>query len=117
MARYDRFRSARPPLASGDWFRPHGGVSGHPYDRTGAGERPGVGGYRGGYRGGSGGIRTGGARGPRYDAGFREFDIRARPRYSPVGGSHAAVGGSYLRRRLPEPLRDARRTSEWTRWF
>ncbi len=52
----------------------------------------------------------------------REFQNEGRPedyppRYSPVGGTYAPLGGSYLAGRLPRPLQDARWTSERTRWF
>lgn len=66
-----------------------------------------------------------------YDRGMRrgrragyadEFRNEGRPedyhpRYSPVGGTYAPMGGSYLAGRTPRPLADSRWTSEWTRWF
>lgn len=79
------------------------------------------GGYGRDFRGGYGrdydrGMRGGGR-------GYaREFQNEGRPedyhpRYSPVGGTYAPLGGSYLAGRLPRPLQDARWTSERTRWF
>lgn len=52
-----------------------------------------------------------------YDRAFREFDERHHPRYSPVGGTYHAMGGSYQYRRPPRPLRDDMWFSDWTRWF
>lgn len=104
--------------------------------------RPRVGGYRAGYQGGSGGIEVD-TTGPlrrgydrdvaprgydremmqrprrrsRYDA---EFDVRPedfRPRFSPVGGMDAGMGGERLTRGEQRPLRESGPTSEWTRWF
>lgn len=55
--------------------------------------------------------------GSRYD---RDYDVRPEeyhPRFSPVGGMDAGMGGEYLKRGEPRPLRESRPTSEWTRWF
>lgn len=134
-SRYDLYSAHRHP----DDLRPRGrggydrGFE-REYDRSF--QRPGVGGYRGGYQGGSGGIPTGGhPSGGRdywwigehaygrsdvdrgYDARFRAFDRDTHPRYSPVGGMHAAMGGEYRYRQPPRPLRDDTWFSEWTRWF
>lgn len=67
-----------------------------------------------------------GGYGREYDRGVRgyarEFQNEGRPedyrpRYSPVGGTYAPLGGLYPAGRLPRPLQDARWTSERTRWF
>jgi hypothetical protein len=52
-----------------------------------------------------------------YDQGYREFSERNRPRFSPVGGMHNAMGGDYAAGRAPRPLRENTWFSEWTRWF
>jgi hypothetical protein len=97
--------------------------------------RPGFGrlGHMGGGRNAGGGYGVdygGGARG--YDRGMRRgaggYDLPFRnegrpedyhPRYSPVGGTYAPMGGSravYRAGQVPRPLTDTW-TSEWTRWF
>jgi hypothetical protein len=53
----------------------------------------------------------------RYDERYRRFNEATRPRYSPVGGTYHAMGGEYQYRRPPEPLREERWFSDWTRWF
>jgi hypothetical protein len=95
-------------------------------ERGRRGERPWVGGYREGFQGGSEGIPVGrpprrepeaGMReaferrrpdeGSRtgYDEGwgtrqsdeaYRRFNARTRPRYSPIGGMHPAMGGEFV---------------------
>lgn len=88
---------------------------------TGFGGRGGTGGYGRDFAGGYGRDYGGGMRGGR--RGYaREFQNEGRPedyhpRYSPVGGTYAPMGGSYLAGPPPRPLRDARWTSERTRWF
>lgn len=52
-----------------------------------------------------------------YDRAYQEFDQQNRPRYSPVGGTYSAMGGSYRYRGAPRPLRDDMWFSDWTRWF
>lgn len=131
---YDRDAGGRGPSrweARGDF--------GSRYDRDLGYNRPRVGGYDEGYRFASGRGRMGesgatpryggdywwlgehnhrsrgGSQG--YDRTYAEFDRWARPRYSPVGGMHPAMGGSYLQHRSPRELRDPRWFSEWTRWF
>jgi hypothetical protein len=52
-----------------------------------------------------------------YDEGYRRFNEETRPRYSPVSGNYHAMGGEYQYRRPPEPLREERWFSDWTRWF
>jgi hypothetical protein len=92
--------------------------------------RPSRDGYGRGLQGGSRGIRArrpeeedlwwlGNAgydrsyvRGPHAEE-WRAFDRAARPRYSPVGGMHSAMGSGPP----PAPLRYDRWFSEWTRWF
>ena len=69
----------------------------------------GGGGYDRPMRGGGGG----------YDLPFRNQGRPEdyHPHYSPVGGTYAPMGGSYLAGHVPRPLADSRWTSEWTRWF
>ncbi|HET8656017.1 MAG TPA: hypothetical protein VFL93_10920 [Longimicrobiaceae bacterium] len=130
---YDRgYR--RGGYETGDWSDPYQGAPGVPYDRGGAGERPWVGSYRRGYEGGSGGIPTGarplgydrdwwlgghrpGRYGGEYEREYREFDRLNHPRFSPVGGTYPAMGGSCRYGALPRPLRDDLWFSDWTRWF
>jgi hypothetical protein len=52
-----------------------------------------------------------------YDESYRRFAEAHRPRFSPVGGMQPAMGGGYLTRRGPRPLREPTRFSDWTRWF
>lgn len=135
--RYDRyFAYGEPDTGRFTGPRHFGG-----YDREqrrGEGGRPGVGGYRQGYPGGSGGIPVrasgrsrnqgdywwlGGRQYDRqyaygsYDRAYREFDEANRPRFSPIGGMHAGMSGSYLRGDPPRPLAYDRWFSDWTRWF
>ncbi len=56
-------------------------------------------------------------RGGRYDEQYRRFHEQTRPRFSPIGGMHAAMGGEYARGRPPRPLAYDRWFSDWTRWF
>lgn len=58
-----------------------------------------------------------GGRRSAYDEAYRRFDEENHPRYSPVGGNYHAMGGEYRYRRPPEPLREERWFSDWTRWF
>lgn len=53
----------------------------------------------------------------RYDEMYRQFDSSTHPRYSPVGGMYPAAGGAYPFDRLPRPLRETMRFSDWTHWF
>ena len=52
-----------------------------------------------------------------YDRDFRDRPENFRPRFSPVGGMDAGMGGEYSRQGEPRPFRESRPTSEWTRWF
>jgi hypothetical protein len=139
MARYDRGYDGRGgyrgPAYAGFGRRGPRGDRGYRYDRGG---RPWEGGYRPYYRTGPGGAPTSGRRPPSYDRdfwwlgehelnrqgyfdrpdrAFAEFDRHAHPRYSPVGGTYAAMGGSYAYHRPPRPLREDSWFSDWTRWF
>jgi hypothetical protein len=141
----ERHRSGERPWVGGYRDGYQGGSSGIPvgdrgymdesggarrYDRGFRGERSG---YDRGYRAGGGGRPRGGyggdywwlgerafdqdrARSP-YDAWYRRFEEENRPRFSPVGGNYHAMGGEYMSRRPPEPLREERWFSDWTRWF
>lgn len=139
--RHDREHSGQRPWVGGyrDGFQ--GGSSGIPvgrgrfagegtggdrYDRfradAGAQRRPrGAGEERGGYGGDYWwlGERAFDHRRERtaYDDAYARFDKENRPRYSPVGGNYHAMGGEYSYRRPPEPLREERWFSDWTRWF
>ncbi len=53
----------------------------------------------------------------RYDEMYRQFHETAHPRFSPIGGMHSAMSGSYVRRGPPRPLAYDRWFSDWTRWF
>ncbi|CAN5597729.1 hypothetical protein BH24GEM3_BH24GEM3_02910 [soil metagenome] len=140
--RYDRFFAYGEP-DTGRFTGPQHAGSGRDYgrtrDREARAERPWVGGYREGYQGGSGGVPTrASGRGGRaggdlgrtesraydydhgqgsYDRWYREFDAATRPRFSPVGGMHPAMGGSYVRQGERRPLGYDRWFNEWTRWF
>jgi hypothetical protein len=140
MARYDYGYRRDGGYWRGDWSAPSPPEMRGGYGRGHSGDRPWTGGFRDGYQGGTGGIPTEGyrdaagtSRGARddwwlgghhpgrydeaYDRAFREFDERHHPRYSPVGGTYHAMGGSYQYRRPPRPLRDDMWFSDWTRWF
>lgn len=145
MARYDRGYDYGRGYRSGGYSDPWRGMPDGGYPRQAAAERPWVGGYRSGYQGGSGGINTSGARGGGdfgrgrgygrdywwlgthgvpdesqsggYDRAYRDFDRQSHPRYSPVGGTYAAMGGRYAYNRPPRPLREDTWFSDWTRWF
>jgi hypothetical protein len=88
------------------------GGYGADYGRQAGARRGAYGGdYEGGMRGGGGG----------YDLPFRNEGRPEdyHPRYSPVGGMYAPLGGAYMAYRagrVPRPLQDTW-TSEWTRWF
>lgn len=130
---YRRPRGAQPPRGrmrvSGRDLDPSFGRGEHGDTFAYVDERGGTGfGSSGGGmgRGGGYGRGFGGGYGREYDQGMRgyarEFQNEGRPedyrpRYSPVGGTYAPLGGSYLAGRLPRPLQDARWTSERTRWF
>lgn len=142
MARYDRGYDYGRGYRTGGWSDPWGGRPDGAYPRRFAGERPRVGGYDG-FQGGSGGIVTGGGRGGNgrgsgygrdywwlgshgipeggrsgvYDRAYRDLDRQSHPRFSPVGGTYAAMGGQYAYHRPPRPLREDTWFSDWTRWF
>lgn len=122
---YDRQSGQRPGV--GGYRDGYQGGSGGM--RTG-----GRGGYGGDYQGDSGATRMGGRPGrtgdewwlgghhpgrydEEYDRAYQEFDRQNRPRFSPVGGTYAAMGGQYQYRRAPRPLREDTWFSDWTRWF
>ena len=52
-----------------------------------------------------------------YDRGYRNFDERNHPRFSPVGGMYPHVGGGYAAGSMPRPIREGTWFSDWTRWF
>ncbi len=138
--RHDRFTSAERPRPDGPFDGYQGGSYGIPVGGGYRGGGPGGGrdaydrGYGGGYdramqRGGGRG-RSGEdlwwlgerafdqqrSRDP-YDEAYRRFNEATRPRFSPVGGNYHAMGGELGYRRTPEPLREERWFSDWTRWF
>jgi hypothetical protein len=100
----------------GDYGNPGGGFGGsgrYGADFGGSGRMRGGYGrdYDGGMRGGRGG----------YDLPFRNEGRPEdyHPRYSPIGGTYAPMGGSravYRAGEVPRPLHDTW-TSHWTRWF
>lgn len=118
-----RMRGSARDLDDGFGRGEHGDTFAYGDERGGTG----FGGSGGGMRRGAGyGLDFGGGYGRGYDRGMRgyarEFQNEGRPEdyrpnYSPVGGTYAPLGGSYLAGRLPRPLQDARWTSERTRWF
>jgi hypothetical protein len=131
-----RYGNWNRQVGSGWGGMPHGGRSGYDRQMRGGYDRADfLGGspdFRGGPHGGNAGNRQryGGdywwigehetqrrGRGRSYDEAYARFDRQNRPRFSPVGGMHPAMGGSQITRRLQRPLRDSARTSEWTRWF
>ena len=135
MSPYDAGYRRRGGHSNGGWGTPNADVPFRGGGRGSEADRPWVGGYRPGYQGGSGGIPTGGARrgrgdewwlgghhpggygGDYYDRAYREFDRQHHPRYSPVGGTYAGMGGSLRYGRTPRPLREDMWFSDWTRWF
>lgn len=120
----------------GDFREGQGGGQGRGQVGSYGGDfREGHGGGQGRGQGGGYGAdpgRQGGAYGGDYDRGMRGggggYDLPFRnqgrpedyhPRYSPVGGMYAPLGGAYMAYRagrVPRPLQDTW-TSEWTRWF
>lgn len=101
-------------------------------DYGASGARPGFGrlghlggGYGGDFRtsgGGYGGDYDRGMRGGGYDLPFRNEGRPEdyHPRYSPVDGTYAPMGGSYAAYRAggsPRPRGQSRYDSAWTRWF
>jgi hypothetical protein len=140
--RYDRFTAGERPWVDGPFDGYQGGSYGIP---VGGGYRGGgSAGYRGGYDPGyrarydrdlpRGSERGAGRPGEdlwwlgerafdqersrdSYDEAYRRFNEATRPRFSPVGGNYPAMGGEYGYRRPPEPLREERWFSDWTRWF
>ena len=102
--------------------------NGHDYDptyRDRESYRRSHGGWQGRDAGGSGGVERGryvrGARGG-YDTGYHGYDReyredleRNRPRFSPVGGMHPSMGGSYVNR--GDRAWPGGWNNEWSRWF
>lgn len=140
--RYDSSLGLRPLRQGGDRYN-HEGLRG--YDQEAGYRRPWTGGYREGYQGGTGGIavnRSGGygmqpgmyeSDNPRdrnrgrgndqggvgrgYDDWYRRFQASNRPAFSPVGGMHPAMGGSYIERGGRRGAYDGGWYSQRTRWF
>lgn len=143
MARYDGGYDGQDGYGGRRWNGGYGRAGGFGRSRSrgyrgGLGDRPRVGGYRPEYQGGPGGIPTSANRPPaydrdlwwlgehelrrqgrlgRYDRAYADFDRHSHPRYSPVGGTYPAMGGSYAYHRPPRPLREDTWFSDWTRWF
>ena len=137
MARYDRGYDGRGGYRGPETFTGFGRSRSRGY-RGDPGDRSGMGGYRAGYQGGYGRPQSSGPRPASYsrdywwlgehelrrqgslgsyDRYYTEFDRQAHPRYSPVGGTYAAMGGRYAYHRPPRPLREDTWFSDWTRWF
>lgn len=128
---YDWYEGPRPGYRDRDWMEGLG-RSGERGYRRGRGNRPAPEGYRSAYQDrpgepprpydrdywwlGEHELRRRGALN-RYDEAYARFDREWHPRYSPVGGTYGAMGGSYAYRRPPRPLRDDTWFSDWTRWF
>ena len=130
MARYDRGYDGRGGYRGSEWYgfgrsRPRGypgdrggrGPMGYGRDYGPAGPRPRASSYSGDFWWlGEHELRRRGALGS-YDRFYTEFDRQSHPRYSPVGGTYAAMGGRYAYHRPPRPLREDTWFSDWTRWF
>jgi hypothetical protein len=53
----------------------------------------------------------------KYDEEYRRFSEDHHPLFTPVAGMYPPIGGNFVRERLPRPLREPTRFSDWTRWF